>query len=331
MSEGNMPRRLRRFERRGEDVSSFGGDKWGAEKNNESKGWGFGVSSVEKPQKRRGGDLNSAIQALPQSKSDEISETIYQQITSGGEIKKQSTKLVHNEVKKFRKEHNRYPKETELEEISGNIFDQIREEMAREEILKRDLEKKQRALKEMKDMGEGWKEDPVRGIGDGFETLDGREDSVKDRRDRRRRGRSGAQENPEDKKFPPKEDFLGTEKRPAHQEDAIKDLSVEGLFDEGNDDDLSLDELDKVGGGELGEEDLTLTDLEGDEHITKDVETDKNRCPKCKTRTDHIIFCSECGQGFCNHCARGIEVQDEDVKYTCPKCGKQFKVKKGKP
>ena len=63
-------------------------------------------------------------------------------------------------------------------------------------------------------------------------------------------------------------------------------------------------------------------------HFKIEIQTTKNKCPTCKNKTDEIIYCPDCGTGFCTHCALKAEKEKENIKYSCPKCKAKFKVKK---
>lgn len=67
---------------------------------------------------------------------------------------------------------------------------------------------------------------------------------------------------------------------------------------------------------------------EDSENFLKETKTDFNTCPNCKTKTEHLVFCPECGSAFCTHCAKQTKAIDDRISYTCPKCGTEFKARK---
>ncbi|MDO8647882.1 MAG: hypothetical protein Q7R70_05730 [Candidatus Diapherotrites archaeon] len=90
---------------------------------------------------------------------------------------------------------------------------------------------------------------------------------------------------------------------------------------------LSLEDLN-LQGDDLKNSLDSLPENDNSENIIKDVETDKNTCSNCKAKTDHLIFCPNCGTAFCNHCAKQAKDAGDKINYTCPKCNTEFKAKK---
>ncbi len=86
-----------------------------------------------------------------------------------------------------------------------------------------------------------------------------------------------------------------------------------------------IDELAKLedelgGGAEEGEGEFDLVEKEFDSAATS--------CPKCQSKAEEIIYCPNCGDAFCDHCAKKVEVLSDAVKYTCAKCGAEFRKRK---
>ena len=111
-----------------------------------------------------------------------------------------------------------------------------------------------------------------------------------------------------------------------------KNMSVQDLFGtdkkggEGQADELSLQELEDI--DELKDLGNELNEIHDDTRVTKEIETSKNKCPNCGTKTTELVFCPNCGAAFCNHCAKKVDVQKEFIGYACPKCANAFKLKK---
>lgn len=51
-------------------------------------------------------------------------------------------------------------------------------------------------------------------------------------------------------------------------------------------------------------------------------------CPTCSTKGVKIAFCPYCGTGYCANCSPKVEVKEDAITYTCPKCGETVDVKK---
>jgi len=84
-----------------------------------------------------------------------------------------------------------------------------------------------------------------------------------------------------------------------------------------------MDELEELEGKE-GEEEISELD-EKDE--TEPEETDENKksgkgtCINCKQKFNELIFCSKCGNAFCDKCAKIKHKEGTKTKYVCPHCG----------
>ena len=64
--------------------------------------------------------------------------------------------------------------------------------------------------------------------------------------------------------------------------------------------------------GELG-------DIGGEDDFNLGGLDDKNACPSCKEPADKVIYCSKCGNAFCNKCGT------KNGELACPKCGTRVK------
>ncbi len=307
---GEVPRRLRRFSRggdyRGEEEPAY-------ESVDESIADSLEYpSSGERPSERARRKINP---------KEEAAEAIYNQLKLQREMKDRTSEMAIREVKTFKEEHRRYPTDKEYDEIADSIYRQLKEEYENEK--RKEDEAKRLAREREKEMKKRGREGPApRGEGEG----------------RNRRALRGGREQGvpvggapqkgiglgEIGDISPIEAPLGEEKKP----DA-GDISA--LLGEGN---VEKDTLDIGGLSESKDFDLSALGLEMEEGggddglLTLEAETNKNKCPHCGTKTEDLVFCPNCGEGFCPHCASKAEVGVDSVKYACPKCKHEFKVRK---
>ncbi len=81
-----------------------------------------------------------------------------------------------------------------------------------------------------------------------------------------------------------------------------------------------LKESDEAKGEKSEEEELKeLEGEEGEEPLAGD-EEGPQKCPNCKRTTEKILYCPECGTGFCSQCAKSFKKQGNDEFYQCPSC-----------
>ncbi|MFH1256252.1 MAG: zinc ribbon domain-containing protein [Candidatus Diapherotrites archaeon] len=247
---------------------------------------------------------------------DELSSAIYGQMESKKEDtrKRKAKALVEKEVKSFKEKNKRLPKEDELEIIAGNIFEQLKKTEVDEAV----QPQAPSIVQQFKEESHGEKKGETP-----FE------------RRMRMRGERAAATQLKDVKAPeqkmrqaavqPKAAAAGL------SEEEKKKLSVAELFGEEKkdkkkgqevpdeiDEDESMEELENLSIGEGRDSGMELEKGESAE----------NACPNCGAETGEKIFCPECGEEFCEKCSKGVEVQQDAIRYTCPKCGKTFKVKK---
>jgi hypothetical protein len=90
----------------------------------------------------------------------------------------------------------------------------------------------------------------------------------------------------------------------------FKDLLKESESGEEKEGEEELKELEN---GEMGGESLP----EEEEGPTK--------CPNCKRMTEKILYCPECGTGFCKQCATSFKKQGTEEYYQCTQCGAYVK------
>ena len=84
-----------------------------------------------------------------------------------------------------------------------------------------------------------------------------------------------------------------------------------------------MEELEEL--GEEGEEEIP-EDEEEKEEIPESDDSDKGTgekgtCINCKQEFNELIFCSKCGNAFCDKCAKTKQKTDKGTKYVCPSCG----------
>ncbi|MFH1224838.1 MAG: zinc ribbon domain-containing protein [Candidatus Diapherotrites archaeon] len=220
--------------------------------------------------------------------------------------------LASKEIENFKERHNRYPQtDGEYDEIADSIFGQLKDEMEKKEIRKRG--KVQQSF-------------------------------LEERMNRRKAGASAeekAEAKPASKRRRMQEEGAEEEGRiPADSEGAEVETGEgaaegeeAGVFGEEGEDagqGGGADELGTQGFSEEEsdslEEELKSLSLDDDSDlVTKEFDAARKKCPNCRNPASDIIYCPNCGTGFCAHCAKGAEVLQEQIKYTCPKCGFQFK------
>ena len=269
------------------------------------------------------------------------------------ELKKRLTGMAIKEVDTFREKHSRFPeKEHEIEEISESLFRQLKDELkGNEKSAEKIQEEEIGALAESATPGESGsaaengktflerrKERRGRQGGNAAAEKPGRPENsgspFAGKHGKRRRGKIGGEAGAEDEsgKGSGEDETAGEESG----EEAGMDMpEIPELASESE-----TGENEGVAEGGEGMESLAgideLSSLEQDlkegsddfDLIEKEVQTDSNVCPNCKSKAEQLVYCPQCGTAFCDHCAKKVEVQQEALKYTCPKCGTEFKKKK---
>ena len=229
------------------------------------------------------------------------------------EVKSKGTEIAMKEVDKFKDVHERYPQKEELNEISKNVFEQ----------LKTDISENKNEDKKIVDSIEF-------GFDEEEQEVEGTKKSFLEERKAKRKMKNAQRkkELSEEKITPPKKTLLKKEPiqtAPAKEvTNDIKDLFAEEAKNIENTKNVNqLAEIDELGNleSELSEEnDFDL--------IEKETEGTVNNCAFCNSKAKEIIYCPKCGQAFCDHCAKTIDVQKDFVRYTCPKCENEFKKRK---
>jgi len=207
------------------------------------------------------------------------------------ELKQNSSEMAEKEIRRFKQRFNRLPKESEGEEIAESIYEQA---------------KKQAAI----------------------EGIEGEEHG------RFRHARQAQEEKAsKEARKPRTQEPSGFEVRGKPSETSIAELFKDEKL-------LSEESTGKKKQKEIGIEDFNinseelkqsldaLPEGEDSESFFKEVESEKNSCPNCGTKTEHLVFCPECGAAFCTHCAKQAKAIEDKVSFVCPKCGKEFKARK---
>lgn len=220
------------------------------------------------------------------------------------EVKDKSTSIALKEVDSFRAKHERYPAPAELEKISENVFTQLKKEMKR----KKAEEKSSQEI----EFGEE-------------ETPKEKGSSLLEKRKARRGRRTKREEKIEEEEETEKEiiegqkpigEKFGDVKMPEMMEDPSEIPSQEE----------SIKQL--VGIDELSNLEESLDTSDDFDLVEKETQTPLNVCTRCNNKTKEMIYCPNCGQAFCDHCAKAVEVLEETAKYTCPNCSHEFKKRK---
>ncbi|MEM4257206.1 MAG: hypothetical protein QXZ13_03005 [Candidatus Diapherotrites archaeon] len=129
-----------------------------------------------------------------------------------------------------------------------------------------------------------------------------------------RRKRSMKKEEKEEEKIPEKQETAAII-IPEEQDETEKYENINNIE--------KIAELDEV--ASLEDE---ISDNDDFDNIEKEMEEKEGICPRCKSKTEEIIFCPQCGEAFCNHCAKAIENLPDAIKYVCPNCNTLFKKRK---
>ncbi len=149
-----------------------------------------------------------------------------------------------------------------------------------------------------------------------------KEIGVSEKRDRRSR-RKGTEGVVEDEKMPPSKRKRLQRDRMSQQEIAqdasiLPKGNIKDLFGDSKKVGKNLEDefnLDLNGGKKNSGDDLGETE---DNFNLKELDEEKI-CPNCNEKTEKIIYCSKCGNAFCESCGT---VNGEKV---CPKCGTKLK------
>jgi len=264
------------------------------------------------------------------------------------EVNSKGRDIALKEVDSFKERNERYPSSKELDEISESVFRQLKNEMKEGNVLSENISS---GLLQPEEIPEEASEEESKG-----------QSFLEKRRDRRR-GRRGEKAEKETSLTPQqkpaelksrrgkklsKESLkgIGSAAKPL-EENAKEEIAMPKELTK-QDSETEIEEMPSISDDEDIKEIRTeseirelaavdeLSELESDletsddiDLIEKDVADPKaNVCPNCNNSSSSLVYCPSCGQAFCDHCAKSVEVGTEAIKYTCPKCSYAFKKKK---
>lgn len=224
------------------------------------------------------------------------------------EVKDKSTSIALKEVDSFREKHERYPAPAELDQISENVFTQLKKEMNKK--------KEEKKVSQEIDFGD---EEMPREKGS----------SLLEKR-RLRRGRRSKRAEKQEEKIEEEDE---TEKeiiegqKPVGEE--FGDVKMPDMMDDPGEIPSQDDSIKQLAGiDELANLEADLDTPDDFDLVEKETLTSLNTCTRCNNKTKEMIYCPNCGQAFCDHCAKAVEVLEETAKYTCPNCSREFKKRK---
>jgi len=316
------PRRLRRFDRKGEMPPSYNNIPESESKKGKSTEELFSKKpSPEKSYDEEEDEMaeqlaeESAVEEIPVKSKKDYEEDKEGIIDALGKKSEEDVheELAQQELDKFKQKFKRMPKsEQDYNAIAESIFEQV----------------------QLKGEGEAFghlspvtPEEPKE-FGKPEEKAEDKSSSSG--RKIRRRGRQAEEEYSQEQ-----QSSVAIAKEESEDKGSVSDLF--GSSKKGKK--KSSSDLDELGGDEdmdsdLGEEDkgdddlADLGSLEGKEESGKEedlsldnMDEDKEDCPNCEKPTDEVIYCSSCGAAFCDSCAKAKEKYPDKVKYTCPHCG----------
>ncbi|HLC92707.1 MAG TPA: hypothetical protein VJH23_03295 [archaeon] len=227
------------------------------------------------------------------------------------EVKHESAQIAISEVDRFRETQGRYPARNELDEISQNVFDQLKRELAIA-----DAEEKEKSTAQEK-----W----AKQAKDGKSFLELRRQkhvAAKTEEKAAKGTANGKKKITEEEETPIGGPEEYGEEAEGQEPSGEMEVDSEEISDDKNVQKLA--EMDEVSGleKELSDDDSDL--------VERKIDSDLNVCPRCGNRADELIYCPSCGEAFCDHCAKAVEAQGDSVKYTCPKCMNVFKKSKSR-
>ncbi|MCR4335360.1 MAG: hypothetical protein NUV57_02375 [archaeon] len=239
------------------------------------------------------------------------------------EVHGRSTEIAIKEVDKFKDTHSRYPQKDELEEISESVFNQLKNELKQDQEYKKEISS-QLELEEPKDELENLETD--------LRSNMNKMSLLEKRKERRHHGHMETEEEESKEKIEEtKNKVLKKEKQKIKMPEINDADEMPDLMEEN--DDLSelesSDEVKKLSSiEELGSLENELEESDDFDLIDKETEITENNCPTCNNKTKEFIYCPNCGNAFCDHCAKKIDVQTDSLEYTCPNCNTAFKKRK---
>jgi len=226
---------------------------------------------------------------IPSLTNEGLPETFFERIVKT-DVNKDSQKIASQKVNEFEEKHERLPQPAEIDEISEQVFGQLKEDYERKMKEDREeLKKKSLLEREKKKVKQALEREEKK--------LDREELNLKD-------------EKTDTTIEVPKPEHLAFEE--VKQEEKLSITEVESI--------KPLEEAGAIEG----------TAADDSETLITEIETEKNKCPKCGTKTDRLIFCPKCNNGFCPHCAAEAKQEGNNIVYKCPSCNYSFKSPKEK-
>ncbi|MDD5148822.1 MAG: hypothetical protein PHH08_05155 [Candidatus ainarchaeum sp.] len=231
-----------------------------------------------------------------QKGAKDIRELIAEDITAQ-EKKSRHMEIAVTKVNEFRAKHKRLPTPDEYDQIAENIYSQLKDQEASGR-----LSSSRRAdIKRIPGIQQPAEKPAV-------------EQAQPQRRGRTKAERAAL-------RGPSEGGFSQAPAQQEKQKENLKGLEIKDFLKEDSDE---LKEFKEGGEEEPLEEDSGEEgnfDLSG---LGKEESPDEEKCPNCKRTAEEVLFCPECGAGFCEQCAKTERIGSEK-KIVCPKCGKTIK------
>ena len=260
---------------------------------------------------------------VQEGNKEKLSEEVKAQLPSEefeeGALRNKSSKMSLQEVREFRRQHRRLPEGSEIDELAENIFDQLKSSM-KEELTERKTYRDRRMQakpEEKKQKEEAGKAEEKK------KPLKGKEEEKEEEEEETEE----AEEEEMEEEVKPVAVKPGKKIKPAvkaeeEQEIDLGEEFISEMPDFGEEDLTHIDLEEGIG------KELNLDDLDEVEAIDTELGEESHKCPNCKSKTENIIFCPNCGSGFCTHCAKAAKPLGNKVKYQCPICSHEFQSKK---
>ena len=291
-----MPRRLRRFHRRKEEKKTSPKTKkqqkeenrYGEKKEKTKKEEDI-IDQMEGITGKKQKDFNKTLK-IKNENSETVAEELFEQMKSREESRKRKEKAKTRTAEKGKgKEENISWKERREQRLKGTE--------KKETISERKKEEKNKTKKNKEEIPAWKKRQMEREKGQGKESVEKKQVKTEEKEKKGRRRERKKEE----------EEVL------EENETELKGTQIKGLFGE-----------ETTSAKEKMDEELKL-DLNLDGEISEnegfEAEEKKGKCPNCKKEFNELIFCSKCGNAFCDKCAKTKQKTDKGTKYVCPSCG----------
>ena len=292
MSEEDVPRRLRRFQREQQPTAP--------------------TQSVSR-QPRNETRTTRAKESILQN----LKRQLFRQ--GGGsqtqDIQKHAQVAAMQQVQKFKEKEGRLPEGNELDEIADNLFDQVRKntEELQEPQPKKTIQPTQKTGPAANPPAHG----RFRRTQQPSANIPLPSEPLSNARNRRIADQPAAPQPPQPAPTTSVQELFGSsepKKKPVEKKPESDDFDLGAL-------------TESLGGTEDLEKEMGSLEKEM-EGIHQGMETEKNKCPTCSTRTEDLAICPKCASIFCSHCAKTAKNLGNAIEYACPKCGKSFRAKK---